>query len=186
MKKERKKEGKGACMKWMVEHSPKTLASDEKATPTATCINIRSFFGLWMLRFTQILPEYPDFFNFFLLLLLLLHTFFPPLDTSLYLHSSITARAVSLKLLRPRYTTLYAFFLLATALLHKCTQVSVFVNWCFEPSQPLGIISGMKETFIKRCTVERTNKAEIRPEEQSQKTESCREKWWNEIQLKGP
>ena len=23
-------------------------------------------------------------------------------------------------------------------------------NWCFEPSQPLGIISGLKETFIKR------------------------------------
>ena len=49
------------------------------------------------------------------------------------------------------------------------------VNWCFEPSQPLGIISGLKETFIKRYKVERTNKAEIRPEEQSQKTESCRE-----------
>ena len=34
--------------------------------------------------------------------------------------------------------------------------------------------------------VERTNKAEIRLEEQSQKTESCRETLWNEIQLKGP
>ena len=30
-------------------------------------------------------------------------------------------------------------------------------------------------------TVERTNKAEIRPEEQSQKTESCQENLWNEI-----
>ena len=60
------------------------------------------------------------------------------------------------------------------------------VNWCFEPSQPLGIISGLKETFIKKYTVERTNNAEIRPEEQSQKTESCRENLWNEIQLKGP
>ena len=49
------------------------------------------------------------------------------------------------------------------------------VNWCFKPSQPLGIISGLKETFIKRHIVERTNKAEIRPEEQSEKTESCRE-----------
>ena len=29
----------------------------------------------------------------------------------------------------------------------------------------------MKETFIKRYIVERTNKAEIRPEDQSQKTE---------------
>ena len=45
------------------------------------------------------------------------------------------------------------------------------VNWCFEPSQPLQIISGLKETFIKRYIVERTNKPEIRPEEQSQKTD---------------
>ena len=30
------------------------------------------------------------------------------------------------------------------------------------------------ETFIKRHIVERTNKAGIRPEEQSEKTESCR------------
>ena len=28
--------------------------------------------------------------------------------------------------------------------------------------------------------------AEIRPEEQSEKAESCRENLWNEIQLKGP
>ena len=32
----------------------------------------------------------------------------------------------------------------------------------------------------KRYIVERTNKPEIRPEEQSQKTESCRESSWNE------
>ena len=57
----------------------------------------------------------------------------------------------------------------------------------FEPSQPLGIISRLKETFIKRHIglVERTNKVEIRPEEQSEKTESCWENLWNEIQLKG-
>ena len=48
------------------------------------------------------------------------------------------------------------------------------------------IISGQKETFIKRYTVERTNKTEIRPDEQSEKEESCRENLWNEIQLKGP
>ena len=30
------------------------------------------------------------------------------------------------------------------------------------------------------------NKAEIRSEEQSEKAESCRENFWNEIQLKGP
>ena len=47
------------------------------------------------------------------------------------------------------------------------------VNWCFEPSQPLGIISGLKETFIKRHIIERTNKVEIRPKEQSEETESC-------------
>ena len=34
------------------------------------------------------------------------------------------------------------------------------VNWCFEPSQPVGIISGLKETFTKRHIVETTNKAE--------------------------
>ena len=60
------------------------------------------------------------------------------------------------------------------------------VSWCFKPSQPQRIISGQKETFIKRHIVERTNKAEIRPEEQSEKAESCREDLWNEIQLKGP
>ena len=60
------------------------------------------------------------------------------------------------------------------------------VTWCSDPSQPQGISSGLKETFINRYIVERTSKAEIRPEEQSQKTESCREKLWNEIQLKGP
>ena len=59
------------------------------------------------------------------------------------------------------------------------------VNGCFEPSQPLGIISGLKETFIKRYIVERTNKAEIRPEEQTEKAESCGENLCNEIQLKG-
>ena len=60
------------------------------------------------------------------------------------------------------------------------------VKWCFEPSQPPGIISELKETFIKRLRVERTNKAEIRPEKQSEKTESSWENLWIEIQLKGP
>ena len=66
------------------------------------------------------------------------------------------------------------------------TQVSLLVSWCFKPSQPQRIISGLRETFIKRCLVERTNKAELRPEEQSETAESCRENLWNEIQLKGP
>ena len=34
--------------------------------------------------------------------------------------------------------------------------------------------------------VETANKAEIRQEEQSEKTETCRENLWNEIQVKGP
>ena len=57
---------------------------------------------------------------------------------------------------------------------------------CFKPSQPQRIISGLKETFIKRYIVKRTNKAKLRPEEQSEKAESCREILWNEIQLKRP
>ena len=53
--------------------------------------------------------------------------------------------------------------------------------WCFEPSQPLGIISELKETFINRYIVERTNKTETGTEEQSEKTENYRENLWNEI-----
>ena len=55
------------------------------------------------------------------------------------------------------------------------------VSWCFKLSQPQRIVSGLRETFIKRCIVERQK----RPEEQSEKAESCRENLWNEIQLKG-
>ena len=47
-------------------------------------------------------------------------------------------------------------------------------------------MSRQKETFIKRYIVERSNKAEIRLEVQSEKAESCRAYLWNEIQLKGP
>ena len=39
---------------------------------------------------------------------------------------------------------------------------------------------------MKRDIVERTSKAELRPEEQIGKAESCREKLWNETELKGP
>ena len=60
------------------------------------------------------------------------------------------------------------------------------VSWCFKPSQPQRIISGLRETFTKRYIVERTNKAEIKPEEQIEKAESFRENSWKEIQLKGP
>ena len=64
-------------------------------------------------------------------------------------------------------------------------RVKFLVILCFEPNQPPGIIPGLKETFIKRHLAERTSKAEIRPEEQSQRTESCQKNLWNEIQLKG-
>ena len=37
---------------------------------------------------------------------------------------------------------------------------------------------------MKRHAVERPNKAEIRPEDQSEKTDSCREDLWKEIQVK--
>ena len=60
------------------------------------------------------------------------------------------------------------------------------VSWCLNLSKPQRIISGLKETFIKRSPVEGSNKAEVRPEEESEKTESCRENLWNKIQLKGP
>ena len=60
------------------------------------------------------------------------------------------------------------------------------VSWCFKFSQPQRIISGVRDTFIKRSIVERTNKAEMRPEEQSEKAENHRENLWNEIQVKGP
>ena len=64
--------------------------------------------------------------------------------------------------------------------------MSELVSWCFKPSQPQRITSGLKETFIKRYVVESIRKAEIRPEEESEKGKSCREDLWNEIQLKGP
>ena len=47
-------------------------------------------------------------------------------------------------------------------------------------------MSGLREAFIKRDIVERANKAELRPEEQSEMAESHRENLWNGIQLKGP
>ena len=65
-------------------------------------------------------------------------------------------------------------------------SIKQLVSWCFKPSQPQIIISELRETFIKRFVVERTNQAELNPEEQSEQAKSCREKLWNEIQLRGP
>ena len=64
--------------------------------------------------------------------------------------------------------------------------VIFLVSWGFKTSQPQRIISGLKETFVKRHKVERTNRAELRPKEQSEKARCCRENFWNEIELKGP
>ena len=64
-------------------------------------------------------------------------------------------------------------------------RFNLLVSLCFKRSQSQRIISGLKKTFVKRYIVERTNKGEIRPQEQSEKAESCRENSWTEIQLKG-
>ena len=80
------------------------------------------------------------------------------------------------------------------------------ISWCFEPSQPLRlvsslvgalslvnqreplrIISGLKETFIKRHIVEKDQEGRNKTgKKQSEKAESCRGNSWNEIQLRGP
>ena len=80
----------------------------------------------------------------------------------------------------------FTFYTLVETSLGPDGGICELGNWCSEPSQPLGIISWLKETFIKRYIVETTNKTEMRPEEQRKKTESCRENLWNEIQLKRP
>ena len=61
--------------------------------------------------------------------------------------------------------------------LHKryiAETTNKLVCWCFEPSQPQRITSGL------------TNTAEMRPKEPSEKAESSRENLWNEIESKGP
>ena len=62
------------------------------------------------------------------------------------------------------------------------------VSWCFEPSQPQRITSGLKTNLglSPSYLAERTNEAEIRLEGKSEKVESRRENLLNEIQLKGP
>ena len=53
------------------------------------------------------------------------------------------------------------------------TKIGWFVSWCFKASQPqrITITSGLRETFVKVYIyiVERTNKAELRPKEQTEK-----------------
>ena len=43
---------------------------------------------------------------------------------------------------------------------HDVHAKECYVSWCFKPSHPQRIISGLRETFIKRYIVERTDKAE--------------------------
>ena len=78
------------------------------------------------------------------------------------------------------------FFLSSLWLRSPFAFLGRLVSRCFKPSRPQRIVSGLREAFIKRSIVERTSKADIRPEEQSEKAESCREILWNEIQLKRP
>ena len=63
-------------------------------------------------------------------------------------------------------------------------SIIMSVRWCLKSTQR--IISGLRKTFIKRYIVERTDRVEIRPEDQSEKAERCRENSWDEIHLKGP
>ena len=53
------------------------------------------------------------------------------------------------------------------------------------PSFVVDVVADYFKQTVQRHIVERTNKAEIRPEEQSDKAESCWENLWNEIQLRG-
>ena len=56
---------------------------------------------------------------------------------------------------------LLALFGIGTAALAaSVVQVSYSDSWCFKPSQPRMTISELRETFVKRYIVERTNKAE--------------------------
>ena len=55
------------------------------------------------------------------------------------------------------------------------------VSRYFKPSQPQKTTSGLRETFMKRYIVERTNKEEIKREEQCEKAESYQENLRNEI-----
>ena len=69
----------------------------------------------------------------------------------------------------------------------KCFEVG-FEGWLVGALRPVnhkGLCQGL-ERLLQRYIAERTDKAEIRPEEQSEKAEGCRENLWNEIQVKGP
>ena len=62
-------------------------------------------------------------------------------------------------------------------------DVAYLVFWA--QSTTVRIISGLKNTCLKSYIVERTNKAELRPQEQSEKKESRRENLWKKYSWKG-
>ena len=66
------------------------------------------------------------------------------------------------------------------------SQLVIQLVGALSPVNHKGLYQGLKENFTERYIVERTKKAEIRPEEQSVKLESCWENLWNEIKLKLP
>ena len=72
-----------------------------------------------------------------------------------------------------------------SSLFHIPDHHTRLVSWCFKPSQPKRIIPGLEETFMKRHILERTNKAEIRLKEQSEKAESCQANLWMKYSWKG-
>ena len=73
----------------------------------------------------------------------------------------------------------------ATYNLH--TEKHKTINSTYRVSIRCGkLAEGLFSFFLKRYIVERINKAELRPEEYSEKAESCWENLWNEIQFKGP
>ena len=83
-------------------------------------------------------------------------------------------------------------------ILYKCITANTSAVWHWQHAarsteQPTSPSCKTEAThkilggFQRKYTDETTNiKAEIRPEEQSEKAESCQENLWNEIQLKGP
>ena len=87
---------------------------------------------------------------------------------------------------REAHSTLQRKGLVTLTGIIKKARDKLLVSWCFKPSQLQRIMSGLRETFIKRYIAQRTNKAEIRPEGQREKAESCWENLRDEIQLKRP
>ena len=61
--------------------------------------------------------------------------------------------------------------------------ISGLLSWCFEPSQPQRITSGLDYIWAMGDFYKEIYKAEIRPEEQSEKAERCRENFHGRLSL---